>query len=71
VAYNFQTGKNKLLVEYESVTEKVLLPAESVLQNAKQLQKLLFYFVVSGLKIIVHGNPDNNLESNCIHVIES
>jgi hypothetical protein len=22
-----------------------------------------FYFVVSGLKIIGHGNPDNNLES--------
>jgi hypothetical protein len=25
-----------------------------------------FYFVVSGLKIIGHGNPDNNLESPCI-----
>jgi len=25
-----------------------------------------FYFVVSGLKIIGHGNPDNNLESSCI-----
>jgi hypothetical protein len=24
-----------------------------------------FYFVVSGLKIIGHGNPDNNLESPC------
>jgi hypothetical protein len=25
-----------------------------------------FYFVVSGLKIIGHGNPDNNLETPCI-----
>jgi hypothetical protein len=25
-----------------------------------------FYFVVSGLKIIVNGNPDNNLESHYI-----
>jgi hypothetical protein len=25
-----------------------------------------FYFVVSELKIIGHGNPDNNLESLCI-----
>jgi hypothetical protein len=25
-----------------------------------------FYFVISGLKIIGHGNPDNNLESPCI-----
>jgi hypothetical protein len=24
-----------------------------------------FYFVISGLKIIGHGNPDNNLESLC------
>jgi hypothetical protein len=24
-----------------------------------------FYFVVSGLKIIGHGNPDKNLESLC------
>jgi hypothetical protein len=25
-----------------------------------------FYFIVSSLKIIGHGNPDNNLESLCI-----
>jgi hypothetical protein len=25
-----------------------------------------FYFVVSGLKIIGHGNPDNNLETSYI-----
>jgi hypothetical protein len=26
----------------------------------------VFYFVISGLKIIGHGNPDINLESLCI-----
>jgi hypothetical protein len=25
-----------------------------------------FYFAVSGLNIIGHGNPDNNLESPCV-----
>jgi hypothetical protein len=37
MAYNFQTRNNKikLLTEYESVTQKVLLPLESMLQNAK------------------------------------
>jgi hypothetical protein len=25
-----------------------------------------FYFFISGLEIIGHGNPDNNLESFCI-----
>jgi hypothetical protein len=41
VAYNFQTGYNKikLLTECGSVTQKVLLHIlESVLQNAKQLE---------------------------------
>jgi hypothetical protein len=34
--YNFQTGNNKikLLTEYESVNQKVLLPVESILQSA-------------------------------------
>jgi hypothetical protein len=27
-----------------------------------------FYFVVSGLKMIGHGNSDNNFESPCIKV---
>jgi hypothetical protein len=26
-----------------------------------------FYFFMPGLKIISHGNPDNNLESPCIY----
>jgi hypothetical protein len=40
MAYNFQTRNNKikLLTEYESVTQKVLISLESILQNAKQLQ---------------------------------
>jgi hypothetical protein len=41
VAYNFVTGNNKikLHMEYESVTQKVLLSIEPILPNAKQLQK--------------------------------
>jgi hypothetical protein len=40
MAYNFQTRNNKikLLMEYESVTQKVLISSKSILQNAKQLQ---------------------------------
>jgi hypothetical protein len=75
VAYNFQTEKNKikLLKEYESVTPKVLLLIELILQNVKQnflssdfIFLNRFYFIVSGLKILGHGNPDNNLESYCV-----
>jgi hypothetical protein len=49
-------------MEYESVSRKFLLLIESILQIAKQLQHVQFYFVISGLKIISHGNPDSNLE---------
>jgi hypothetical protein len=40
MAYNFQIRNNKikLLTEYESVTQKVVISLESILQNAKQLQ---------------------------------
>jgi hypothetical protein len=40
VAYNFQAESNKikLLMEYESATQKVLLLIESILQKAKKLQ---------------------------------
>jgi hypothetical protein len=55
-------------VEYVTVTEIVLLSIESILQITKQLQLARLFFVVSGLKIIGHGNPDNNLESTCILV---
>jgi hypothetical protein len=63
----------KLLTEYESETQEVLLLVYSVLQNTKQLQhaRLSWHVrcpsgVVSGLKIVGQGNPDNNLESHCI-----
>jgi hypothetical protein len=62
----------KLLMEYESVTQKVLLLIQSMLRNTKQLQtaRLSWHVrcpsgVVSGLKIVGQGNPDNNLESHC------
>jgi hypothetical protein len=47
VACNFQSGSNKikLLTEYESVTRKVLLPMESILQNAKIFSMRAFYFL--------------------------
>jgi hypothetical protein len=37
---NFQVGNNriKLLMEYESITQKLLLPIQLILQNAKQVQ---------------------------------
>jgi hypothetical protein len=43
VAYNFQIGENKikLLAKYENVNQTVLLPVESILQNAKQYQHAL------------------------------
>jgi hypothetical protein len=65
VACNFQTGENKikLLVEYEDVNQNVLLLIDSILKNGKQLQHARLCFVVSGLKIIGHGNPHNNFES--------
>jgi hypothetical protein len=47
-------------MEYQSVTHKVSLSMKSILENAKQLQHAHFYFVVSGLKIIGPGNPDNH-----------
>jgi hypothetical protein len=67
VAYNFQTGNNKmkLLTKYESVTDKVLLLVEPILQNAKELQHARLPWHVK-LKIIGHGNPENSLESHCI-----
>jgi hypothetical protein len=57
MAYNFQNGNNKikLLKEYESVTQTVLLLVQSVMQNAKQVQQVClflarkqFYFLASG-----------------------
>jgi hypothetical protein len=61
----------KTAYEYENVTQKVLLFIESILQDAKKLQHARLYFVVSVLKIIGHGNPDNNIESHCISTVPS
>jgi hypothetical protein len=38
MTYNFQSGKNriKLRTEYESVTQKVLIAVETLLQNANK-----------------------------------
>jgi hypothetical protein len=73
VAYKLQTRNNKikLLTEYESVIQKVLLVIESILQNVNQLQNAQFYFVVSSLTIIGHGNPGNNLESRCTSFLQT
>jgi hypothetical protein len=49
-------------MEYENVIPKLSLLIESILKSTKQFYHAQFYFVVSGLKIIGHGNPDNNLE---------
>jgi hypothetical protein len=70
VAYNFETGSNKikLLTEYESATQRVLLFIEPILQTAEQLQHARIHFVVSGLKIIGHENPDDNLQTYCISI---
>jgi hypothetical protein len=44
VAYNSQTENSnlKLFMEYESVTQEVLLFIETILQNAKQFQRARF-----------------------------
>jgi hypothetical protein len=73
VAYNFKIGKNKikLLTEDESLTQKVLFDNAVLTElmfdwlSYTFFFRKQFYFVVSGLKIVGHGNPDNNLESSC------
>jgi hypothetical protein len=47
------------------LTQKVLLPIETIFQDAKELQHAQFYFL-SCLKLIGHGNPENNLELHSI-----
>jgi hypothetical protein len=53
-------------MEYESVTQKVLLRIESMLQNAKQHQNARQSWHVRCPSGIQFPNPDNNLESHCI-----
>jgi hypothetical protein len=54
MAYDFQTGNNKinLLMEYESVTQKVLLYIESVLQNVKKLQHACLSWHISSFILL-------------------
>jgi hypothetical protein len=54
-------------MEYESVTQKVVLFAESILIYTFIFRKQ-FYIFVSGLKIIGQGNPDNNSDSHCFSI---
>jgi hypothetical protein len=53
-------------MEYESATQKVLLSAESILHNVKQLQHAKF--ILFPVWKLGHGNPDNNLESPSINI---
>jgi hypothetical protein len=47
------------------LTQKVLLPTETILQGAKEFQYAQFHFI-SCFKMIGHGNPNNNLELHSI-----
>jgi hypothetical protein len=68
VAYDFQTGNNKiqLLMEYKIVIEKGFITDRLNFLSYIFIFRKQFYSVVFGLKIISHGNPDNNSESHCI-----
>jgi hypothetical protein len=50
--YYTELYKTKLLTEYESVTQKVSLPVESILQNAKQLQHERLPYSVSSFILL-------------------
>jgi hypothetical protein len=67
MAYNFQTGNNKIkqLTEYENVTQKFITHRINFLSCTFIFRKQ-FCFILSRLKIIRNGNHDNNLESHCI-----
>jgi hypothetical protein len=56
-------------MEYESVMQKVLLGFKIKTLNYSFIFRNQFYFIVSGLKIIGHGNTGNNLELHCINRI--
>jgi hypothetical protein len=55
--------KIKLPMEYENVSQKVLLLLESTFWITIFIFRKQYYFVFPGLNIIGHRNPDNNLES--------
>jgi hypothetical protein len=74
MANNFpsESNKMKLLTEYDRVAQKSLIWQRCSRRNDISFCELhlvfhkKFYFVVSGLKIIGHGNPDSNIESTCV-----
>jgi hypothetical protein len=57
VILNYCSGFSEYRLDILRVTKGVHVEV-SILQQ--------FYFIISGLKIIGHGNPDNNSESPCI-----
>jgi hypothetical protein len=73
VACNLQTRNNKmkLLTEYENVIQKVLIPLESILQSAKQLQHARLswhvrspsgiHFVGMEVKAVMNNPPNSRL----------
>jgi hypothetical protein len=64
VAYNFQTGNNKIKLhkEYESVTQKVLLFIESMMKMLKNFNMCTFILLFQVWKLRAKENTDNNLE---------
>jgi hypothetical protein len=56
-------------MEYGSVIQKVLFCNAGL--AAFHIFRKQFYFIISCLKIMGHGSPDNNLESLCIHNYEN
>jgi hypothetical protein len=71
VAYNFQTENNKmkLLTEYEILNQKVLFFVKQNFLSYTFIFRKQFFF--SNLRIIGHENPDNNLESHCITILNA
>jgi len=53
----------------KNVTTALKAVPQQLVQSYTFIFRKQFYSVVSGLKIIGHGNPDNNLESPCILIV--
>jgi hypothetical protein len=66
MVHNFQTETNriKLLAECESLTQEGYIIAKQNYMSYTFMFRKHFYFVTSCLKIIDHGNRDNNLKSH-------
>jgi hypothetical protein len=68
MAYNFQTGKTKYncLRNVKMQFKKFYFTSNKTLLNCIFIFRKQFYFIIYGLRIIGHGNPDNNLELICM-----